>query len=167
MDSSLRTPHTQQEALPTSLESIPSSPCISPSSFQTLHRSGKSELVPPAVFREVPNSDLLLSPLVRHPAGCNYETPCSPEKEHQLHVQGGEPLLCYMLIPGISLPEPTGIGYTGISYRESIPDTGTTSPDPQRNKENAAQCTQTQENVRAAGVAGAKSPPSPGSRVQQ
>lgn len=73
MDLSLRSTHTQQEALPTSKGSIPSSPCTSPIIFQTLHSSEKWDLVPQAVTWEVPTSKLLLSPLTHYSAGCNHD----------------------------------------------------------------------------------------------
>lgn len=77
-------------------------------------------------------------------------------------LQGAMPLLRYMPVSGTSLCQClTGTGYTGILYCESVPETQTSSPYVQRNKENVAQCTPRQKNVRATGLAGAKSPPSP------
>lgn len=63
-------------------------------------------------------------------------------------------------VSGTSLPVPTGTGYTGISYCESVPKTRTSSPYVQKNQ-NVAQCIHRQKNLIAAGLAGAKSPPTP------
>lgn len=98
----LRTTHTQQEALPTLTESIPSSPCTSSIIFQTLHSSGKSLKL--SFGKCLLQNFCLLSliPLwgviMSHPA-----------------LQREQQLLCHVLLSGTSLPVPAGTGYTGIS----------------------------------------------------
>lgn len=98
----LRTTHTQQEALPTLTESIPSSPCTSSIIFQTLPSSGKSLKL--SFGKCLLQNFCLLSliPLwgviMSHPA-----------------LQREQQLLCHVLLSGTSLPVPAGTGYTGIS----------------------------------------------------
>lgn len=106
----LRTTHTQQEALPTLTENIPSSACISYIIFQTLHSSGKSLKLS---FEKcllqnfcLPLHIPLWGVIMSHPA-----------------LQREQQLLCHVLLSGTSLPVPTGTGYTGISSCESVPKT--------------------------------------------
>lgn len=150
----LRTTHTQQKALPTLTDSIPSSPCTSSIIFQTLHSSGKSLklsfgkclLQNSCLLSQVPLWGVIMS----HPA-----------------LQREQQLLCHVLLSGTSLPVPAGTGYTGISSRELGQSLKHGPPHLKRKHRKCCPVHRRQKKARAAGLAGAKRPPSPALRPQQ
>lgn len=99
----------------------------------------------------------LLSPVTQSPVGCNYEPPFSPQRAPAA-------------LPCAAVRDLSASAYWDRLHWNFILWISPWNTDIltlKGNTENVAQCTERQKKARAAGLAGAKSPPSPAPRSQQ
>lgn len=151
MDSCLRTTHTQQEALPTLTENIPSAPCISSIRHCRAQASPSSSHLRSACFKTS------VSHHTFSPVGCHCEPPCTPER-------AAAALPCAAVRDLSASAYWDGLRWNFILW---ISPWNMDSLTLKRNTENIAHCTERQKKAGTAGLAGAKRAPSPASCPQQ